>query len=304
MDKVLKVEGLAKRYRDFALEDVTFSVEPGTVVGFVGENGAGKTTTIKAILGLIGVDAGTVELLGQPVAPSSRNLGEIKQRVGVVFDTCSFPVDSTVSDVASIGKAAYRRWDAPAFSAYVRAFGIDGRKRVKELSRGMGMKLSLAFALAHDSDALILDEATAGLDPLARDEALDILREFMAGGERGILLSSHITSDLEKIADEVVCIHGGRIAFDVPKEEICDFAGIARCRTREFDRIARDSAAGAVRFARREYGIDVLVADRYAFAAAYPDIVVEGASIDGYLALMLKGLPFDGAALQEKEASR
>ncbi len=289
MEQVVRIEGLAKRYRDFALTDVTLSVDAGTVVGFVGENGAGKTTTIKALLGLIDIDSGEVELLGQPVFMSSPHLGEIKQRVGVVFDTCSFPPDSTVDDVAAIGRAAYSRWDARLFGDRLRAFGVDGKKRVRELSRGMGMKLSLAFALAHDSDVLILDEATAGLDPLARDEALDILRDFMSDGERGILLSSHITSDLEKIADEVVCIHQGSIAFDVPKDEICDLAGIARCRAREFEQVACDPAAAALRSLRHEYGVDVLVKDRFAFARRYPDIAVESASIDEYLALMLRG---------------
>ena len=162
---------------------------------------------------------------------------------------------------------------------------------MKDLSRGMGMKLSLACALAHNPDLLVLDEATAGLDPMAREEALDTLRLYMGCESRGILMSSHITSDLEKIADYIVCIDAGRIVFSVEKDVITDLAGVAQCRAAEFDAIV-DSGffpRGGMHYERNTYGITVLVPDRQSFAARFPQIVLERADIETYMSLMLKG---------------
>ena len=155
----------------------------------------------------------------------------------------------------------------------------------------MGMKLSLAFALAHRPDLLVLDEATAGLDPLARDEVLDLLRGFMEEEGHAILMSTHITTDLEKIADEVVCIDEGRLAFSAPKDAICDDAGIARCRTADLERLASSGAfaAGSLRALPRGMAVDVLVPDRFACARALPDVAVDRASIEDYMTIMLKG---------------
>ena len=296
MDYLIRVEDLEKRYGDFALQDVSLAVEPGSVVGFVGSNGAGKTTTLKAILGLIVPEGGVIELLGEPVAgPGARAraqvLDAVKARIGVVFDTCAFPATCRVADVGAIGRAAYPTWSRHRFEELCEAFGLAPKKQVKELSRGMGMKLTLAFALAHDPELLVLDEATAGLDPLARDEVLDILRGFMASGDRGILMSTHITSDLEKIADEVVCIDAGHPVFSLPKDVICDEAGVARCRAGELEEVLGSGALapGAARVLRHDYGVDVLVPDRFAFARAFPQVPVDKASIEDYMTLMLKG---------------
>lgn len=206
MTYLLEIDNLGKRYDDFELSGVSLAVEPGCVVGFIGSNGAGKTTTIKAALGIIAADEGAVRLFGQPIACGSPELDAIKSRIGIVLDTCAFPDTCRVGDVGAIGRAAYREWDAVQFAALCDRFNLAPKKKVGELSRGMGMKLTLAFALSHNPELLVLDEATAGLDPIARDEVLDLLRDFMAEGDRGILMSTHITSDLEKIADEVVCV--------------------------------------------------------------------------------------------------
>lgn len=296
MNYLIRVDDLEKRYGDFALQGVSLAVEPGSVVGFVGSNGAGKTTTLKAILGLIVPDGGVIELLGEPVAsPGARAraqvLDAVKARIGVVFDTCAFPATCRVADVGAIGRAAYPTWSRRRFEELCAAFALAPKKTVKELSRGMGMKLTLAFALAHDPELLVLDEATAGLDPLARDEVLDILRDFMAEGDRGILMSTHITSDLEKIADEVVCIDEGRPVFALPKDAICDEAGVARCRASELDVVLGSGVLepGQARVLRHDYGVDVLVPDRFAFARALPQVPVDKASIEDYMTLVLKG---------------
>lgn len=217
MTYLMEINNLGKRYDDFELSGVSLAVEPGCVAGFIGSNGAGKTTTIKAALGIIAADEGAVRLFGQPIACGSPELDAIKSRIGVVLDTCAFPDTCRVGDVGAIGRAAYREWDAVQFAALCDRFNLAPKKKVGELSRGMGMKLTLAFALSHNPELLVLDEATAGLDPIARDEVLDLLRDFMAEGDRGILMSTHITSDLEKIADEVVCVDAGRIVFTAPQ---------------------------------------------------------------------------------------
>ena len=289
---LIEARGLTKHYDGFSLEGVNLAVNEGEVVGFVGQNGAGKSTTIKALLGLIRVDGGEGSVLGTPSDELTRASGAAtKERVGVVFDTVSLPGHLRVADVGRIYASAFASWDAHRFSQLTRDLGLDPKKAVKDLSRGMGMKLSLACALAHDPQVLILDEATAGLDPMARDEALERLRDFVAQPGHAILMSSHITSDLERIADRIVCIDAGRIVFDLPKDVITDETGIARCRVADFERVA---ASGVVperelRYLRHDYGIDVLVPDRFAFAEMFPDIPCDRMTIDDYMALTLKG---------------
>lgn len=220
----------------------------------------------------------------------------MKERIGVVFDTVSMPHHMKVAEVDKLMARAYGSWDQAVFEGYLLRFGLEPGKAVKELSRGMGMKLSLACALAHNPHVLILDEATAGLDPMARDEVLDMLREFVAAEDaegnpvHAILMSSHITSDLDKIADEVVCIDEGRIVFSCAKDEICDAMGLARCRAAEVELLlASPSSPDELRAIHHDYGVDVLVPDRFEFMRAFPEIPCDRVSIDDYMALMLKG---------------
>ncbi|WP_087321206.1 ABC transporter ATP-binding protein [Olsenella sp. An290] len=289
---LIEARGLTKHYDGFSLEGVDLTVNEGEVVGFVGQNGAGKSTTIKALLGLFPVDGGEAQVLGTPSAELSRPSGAAtKEQVGVVFDAISLPEHLHVADVGRIYERAFATWDAHRFSRLTAELGLDARKTVKELSRGMGMKLSLACAFSHDARLLILDEATAGLDPMARDEVLDRLRDFVAEPGRAVLMSSHITSDLERIADRIVCIDNGRIVFDLPKDAITDEMGIARCRVADLERVA---ASGVIperdlRYLRHDYGIDLLVPDRFAFAESFPEVPVDRMTIDDYLALTLKG---------------
>lgn len=289
---LIEARGLTKHYDDFSLEGVDLAVNEGEVVGFVGQNGAGKSTTIKALLGLIRVDGGEGSVLGTPSDELTRASGAAtKERIGVVFDTVSLPGHLRVADVGRIYASAFASWDAHRFSQLTRDLGLDPKKAVKDLSRGMGMKLSLACALAHDPQVLILDEATAGLDPMARDEALERLRDFVAQPGHAILMSSHITSDLERIADRIVCIDAGRIVFDLEKDAITDLAGVARCRVADLEKIASSGMVpdSELRYLRHDYGIDVLVPDRFAFAEMFPDIPCDRMTIDDYMSLTLKG---------------
>lgn len=289
---LIEARGLTKHYDGFSLEGVDLAVNEGEVVGFVGQNGAGKSTTIKALLGLIRVDGGEGSVLATPSDELTRASGAAtKERVGVVFDTVSLPGHLRVADVGRIYASAFASWDAHRFSQLTHDLGLDPKKAVKDLSRGMGMKLSLACALAHDPQVLILDEATAGLDPMARDEALERLRDFVAQPGHAILMSSHITSDLERIADRIVCIDAGRIVFDLEKDAITDSAGVARCRVADLERIASSGMVpdSELRYLRHDYGIDVLVPDRFAFAEMFPDIPCDRMTIDDYMSLTLKG---------------
>lgn len=288
---LLSVDGLVKRYEGFTLKGVSINLEPGCVVGLVGSNGAGKTTVLKSVLGLVFPDEGAVCLFGEDVVPDGVSFNSAKQDVGVVFDACPFPTDCRVSDVAAMGRAAFASWDGGRWSELARRFNLPSGKKVGKLSRGMGMKLALAFALAHDPKLLILDEATAGLDPLARDEVLDILREFVADGSRGILMSSHITTDLEKLADVVICLDAGKVVFTASRETVTDEAGIAHCRAADLEDILASglSSVGDMYLSPGKYGSRLLVPDRFAFSRAFPDVSVDRATLEDYMALRLKG---------------
>ena len=295
---LIEARGLTKHYQGFDLQGVNLTVEPGQILGFIGQNGSGKSTTIKALLGLIARDGGTATVLGTPAEALPRGSAAVKEQIGVVFDAISMPSHLRVSEVCKLMSRAYRSWNQAVYEGYLWRFGLtDPKKTVKDLSRGMGMKLSLACALSHGARLLILDEATAGLDPMARDEVLDILRDFVsvedAAGNpvNGILMSSHITSDLDKIADTILCIDAGRPVFQMAKDEITDIMGVARCRERDVERVVVSGVLGEgpVRMLRHEYGIDLLVSDRFAFAESFPDIPCDRMTIDDYMALMLKG---------------
>ena len=294
-ENLLRIEGLCKRYEHFELLDVALVVPAGAVVGLVGSNGAGKTTTIKSLLGLVRPDAGRIELLGTPVfgpgAADPKEFAQLREQVGVVFDAVSLPRSLHVREVRGLMRQAYASWDDAAFDRYTQAFALHGDLEVGKLSRGMGMKLMLACALSHDARLLVLDEATAGLDPLAREEALGFIRAYLEVEGRGVLLSTHITSDLERIADYVVCIEGGRVAFSLEKDAITEVAGIARCRAGEFEAVVASGvyAPGELRVQRNPYGVDVLVPDRAAFARAFGDIAVDRPTIEDYMVLALKG---------------
>ena len=290
MQNLLELKGVSRRVSDrFSLRDVTLAVEPGQIVGFVGANGAGKTTTIRAALGLIKLDAGEVHLFGQRYGADAPDETQrhLRSRIGLVLDTCPFPSTLKMGQVERLVGPAYPTWSCETFAGFIDRFGLDPKTKVKDLSRGMGMKLQLACALSHNAKLLVLDEATAGLDPMAREELLDELLAFVTDGQHSVLLSSHITSDLDRTADRVICIDNGSIVFDLPREDITDRAGIAHCAQAQASELM--ACVEGARAAHHAYSVDALVPNRREALEAFPEIPCDRATIDDYLRLMLKG---------------
>ena len=216
MNNILEVRGLCKSYGSFMLNDVSFDLPCGYIMGFVGPNGAGKTTTIKLILSVIKGDSGGVKLFGREDAAVQN------ENIGVVMDTPLYVDDWSIDDVEKAISPFYQKWDKKILADLLKQFGLDSKKKVKELSRGMKVKLQIAAALSHDATLLILDEPTSGLDPVAREEICDLLREFISDENKGVLFSTHITSDLEKIADYVTFILNGNIVFTGAKDALLE----------------------------------------------------------------------------------
>ena len=226
MENALEIRGLCKRYERFALEDVSFTLPRGCVMGLIGENGAGKTTTIKAVLNLIRRDAGEIRVLGQDNIADER---AVKERMGVVLEDGCFLNTMNARQVDTLMRKAYRNWDSEQFFGFLSRLGIDRDKKIKDYSKGMRMKINIAAAMPHGAELLVMDEPTSGLDPIVRDEVLDLFYDFMQDEGHAILLSSHITSDLDKIADYITFIHAGRVALSEPRDELLDTYGVLRC---------------------------------------------------------------------------
>lgn len=234
MEHAINVKGLTKNYPNFSINNINLVVPKGYIVGLIGENGAGKSTTIKSILNLINKDSGSIEVFG---LDHSKYELEIKQRIGIVFDESHFPDQLKAKDINTMMKNIYQNWDTPLFNQYLKQFKLPENQIIKEFSRGMKMKLSLATALAHHPKLLILDEPTSGLDPIVRNEILDIFLDFIQDEEHSILISSHITSDLEKIADYITFIHEGNIIFSESKDALLNDYVIIKCREQELTQI-------------------------------------------------------------------
>ncbi len=216
---ILEVTGLCKSYRDFALKDITFSVPEGCIAGFIGVNGAGKTTTLKSILGLVRPSAGQIRVFGLDMAKDEK---EIKDRIGVVFDDGQFYMELTLKEMKNVLAPAYSSWSEQDFAGWLERFELSPRQKISELSKGMRMKFALALALSHKAELLLMDEPTSGLDPLIRTEFLHVLTDYMEQGGKGVLFSTHITSDLDKVADMLIMIDRGRIAFQEEKDALMD----------------------------------------------------------------------------------
>lgn len=283
MEYAINVTGLCKSYQDFALDNVSFAVPKGSIMGFIGENGAGKSTTIKAMLNLIHRDAGTVEILGMDLDSHEK---EIKERIGVVFDECCFHDNLTPADISKILGNIYQNWDGKLYEKYLAQFGLDAKKKIKEFSRGMKMKLGIAAALAHRPDVLILDEATSGLDPIVREEILDIFLDFIQDENHAILISSHITSDLDKIADYLTFIHHGRIILSSGRDDLMDSMGIVKCGAEDLEKIEQDQI---IRYRKNQFGCEVLIRNKRSFAVGHPEMVIDPVTTEAIMLFYSRG---------------
>ena len=285
MENALELSHVSKRYGvgGFALEDVSLTLPMGSIMGLVGANGAGKSTTIGCMLGTLRPDAGTVRVFGQAMQDSNTAL---RADIGVVYDGDNFPGYLTAAQLGRIFADNYARWDAALFDTYLARFHLDRRQRISRYSKGMTMALAISAALAHHPKLLVLDEATSGLDPLVREAVLDLLLDFVTCEDHAILLSSHITSDLEKIADRLTFIHEGRVLLSEEKDTLRYRYGILRCRESE---LAQLDSADILAWRRDVYQTNVLVADRVAAARKYPGIVIDQAAVDEVMNLLVKG---------------
>lgn len=271
MDDAISVEHLRKSFGDFSLEDVSLSVPRGYVTGLIGENGAGKTALIKCMTGSVIPDSGDVSLNDVP---------------GVVFDGGHFPEDLTVGQLGRILAGTFGSWDQTCYERMVSDAGVGMGKRLKSLSRGMGMKVQVAAAMSRNPDILILDEPTAGMDPAARDEFLDSIRGYIQDEDRTVLISSHITSDLEKVADRIAFMHRGRIVLSEDKDELLERFGVLRCGASDWERVDRSAV---VKLRRGDMGVVALVDDKAGMREAYPELVVDDASLDDIMVLTIRG---------------
>ncbi len=283
MTNSIEISGLNKTYPGFALRDISLTLPGGAIMGLIGENGAGKTTTIKCILNLIRRDSGQIKLMGRDNIREERLA---KQDIGVVLDECFFHDTLRAKDVGAILAPVYQEWDEELFQDYLDKFGLPEKQFIKEYSRGMKMKLSLAAALSHHPKLLILDEATAGLDPVVRDEILDEFLAFICDEEHSILISSHITSDLEKVADYITYLHQGRVVLSDSKDEILDHYGRLGCSP---DELAKIDPADLIRVRRGSFGCEALISDRSAFQRKYPGKMVDRVTLEGIMLFVSKG---------------
>lgn len=270
MKNLLECKDLTKKYDSFTLGGVDLTIPGGTILGLIGENGAGKTTLIKCLLGILHPDGGEITLLGTD--PESA-----KEEIGLVLDEGLFHDQLKPRQVERVMAGLYQSWDRDLFFSYLDKFGLPADKKVKEFSRGMKMKLAIASALAHRPKLLLLDEATGGLDPVVREEILDEFLAFVSDEDHGILISSHITGDLEKICDHVAYLHGGKLALYGEKDELLATYGRIACSA---ERLAALDPALLLGSRVGQFGAQAVVRDRAAFRAACPDLPVDPVSLE------------------------
>ena len=281
MENILEINGLCKAYDDFALKDVSFSLPKGFIMGFVGENGSGKTTTIRSILNMARFDSGKISVFG---LDSVSDTIAIKERLGVVFDSLYLAEHLNIKQIEQQLKPFYKDWDSGEFFSRIKEFGLPDNKKVGDFSKGMKMKLMIAIALSHKAELIILDEPTSGLDPVARDELLDILTEYIENENRGVLFSTHITADVERIADYVTILHGGKVWYTGTKDELSEKYAVIKGAENDIPSALKEKLIG---FHAYRNGFDALI--KTDDLAGIPDTLeYEKASIDEILVYIAK----------------
>lgn len=279
----LEIKNISKIYKNFKLDDISFVLPCGHIMGLIGENGAGKSTIINCILDIIEKDSGSISVLGQK---NDKNNVSLKENIGVVLDASDVYDNYTVKQVENIMKDVYKQWNHEVYDYYIQKFALPLNKMIKDFSRGMKMKMAITIALSYQPKLLILDEATSGLDPIMRDEILDVFMEFVQDENHAILLSSHISSDLEKIADYITFIHEGKLILSTSKDELIYEYGLMKCRNDEFDKIEKEDI---IRYRIKTYEVEILVKDREKMAKKYPNCIVDPTKLDDIMMLYVKG---------------
>ncbi|HHU91747.1 MAG TPA: ABC transporter ATP-binding protein [Halanaerobiaceae bacterium] len=283
MSAILEVDNLRKEYRDFNL-NVSFSLERGYLMGFIGPNGAGKSTTIKLIMNLLKKDSGAIKVFG---LDNVKNEIEIKQRIGFVYDQNYYYDELTVEEMKGIISRFYADWDDELYRSYLKIFDLDPRKKIKELSKGMQMKFSLIMALSHHEELIIMDEPTSGLDPIVRRELLQILSEILQNENKGILLSTHITSDLDKIADYITFINQGRIVESTTRDFLLENYGVVRGKKELLMQTDKGLLIGVK---ENEFGFEALVKDKARAREIFGDkIIIDKPTLEDIMYYQIDG---------------
>lgn len=270
----IEINNLTKTYDGFTLDSISFNVPKGSIMGFIGQNGAGKTTTIKLLLNIIKRDSGTINMLG---LDNIKYEEEIKNQISAVFDEIPFQDDLNARQLEIILRDIFHSWDSNAFSTYLDRFALPRKKKIGSLSKGMKMKLQIAAALSHNAKLLIMDEATTGLDPVVRNEILDIFLEYLQDENNSILMSSHITTDLEKIADSVTFIDKGKILLSGYKDDVLQSHGIIKCKKSDYGYIEPNDIVSA---RISDYGAEVMVNDRLKCKQKYKGVIIDNTSLE------------------------
>lgn len=283
MENILEIKGIKKEYKDFSLHDISFSLPMDCITGFIGVNGAGKTTTLKAILSLIPKESGSVQIFGMDMDTNEK---AIKERIGIVLDDGGFYDELNLSEMKSIIASAYKSWDELEYKKYLDRFSLNPKQKISTLSKGMRMKYALALALSHKAELLIMDEPTSGLDPLIRSQLLDILKEFMAKGGHGVFFSTHITSDLDKIADMLIMIDGGRIVFQEEKDILLDNYRIVKGDIKDLN---SDIEQLFLNIDKTSFGFTAITKHTDKVKKQIPNIIVERPTIEDIMLSNIKG---------------
>lgn len=284
MQNVIEVKNLSKRYSSgFEIKDMNINIKKGYITGFVGENGAGKTTFIKLVLDILNKDSGQINILGKDL----NEFGvEVLEEIGVVLDDRFFPEILTPNDINIIMKDTYKKWDSNLFFNYLENFKISKKIKIKNLSKGMKKKLELATALSHHPKFLILDEPTSGLDPVVRSEVLDIFLDFIQDEEHSIFLSTHITTDLETIADDIVFIDNGKIILQENKDDLLNNYGILKCSIGDLNKI---DIKDIVKLIKNKYGYEILIKSKIELMEKYSDFIIDNINLESLMVMMIKG---------------
>lgn len=278
--KALEVKGLCKQYENFALDNVSFSLEQGTITGLVGRNGAGKTTILRSILGAAHLDAGSISLLGKPINEQT------KQEIGVVYDTCCFGEALKIGQLDRVLGDIYHTWSQDVFLGMCEHYELPENKTIKTFSCGMKQKLSIAAALAHSPKLLLLDEPTGGLDPVAREQILHDLQTFIEDGEHTVLLSTHITSDLDRVADNILIVSHGKIQIDTDKDTLLNEYVIVKGNSEQLGQMEQTDILG---IRKQAYSFEALCRGREHMRAKYPQLICDSTNIEQILVLLEGG---------------